>query len=298
MKYLDKFLLASEEDETNFLLNDPRMSARCYSKNNIHPFRFFSSKGLKHLEFEPITICCGSNGSGKSTLLNIIAGKLDLDRSALFNNTPFLETYISYCDYKLCEGVRLPKKSRIITSDDVFDFLLDTRAINVGVSQKREEFFRDYYEEKNEADSGKTVRMRSFDDYDKLKKRDEVNHTTAFEYVARRMRNNELSGKSNGESAYMYFTQAIDEGALYLLDEPENSLSPVLQKELAQFIEESVRFYKCQFIISTHSPFILALNGAKIYDLDERPVKVKPWSEVENVRVFRELFEKHRADFD
>ena len=40
---------------------------------------------------------------------------------------------------------------------------------------------------------------------------------------------------------------------LYLLDEPENSLSAELQLDLLKFIENSARFYNCQFIISTHS---------------------------------------------
>ena len=31
---------------------------------------------------------------------------------------------------------------------------------------------------------------------------------------------------SNGESAFLYFTEKIQENGLYLLDEPENSLSP------------------------------------------------------------------------
>mgnify|MGYP006990124335 CR=1 FL=1 len=31
---------------------------------------------------------------------------------------------------------------------------------------------------------------------------------------------------SNGESAFLYFTDKIKENGLYLLDEPENSLSP------------------------------------------------------------------------
>ena len=34
---------------------------------------------------------------------------------------------------------------------------------------------------------------------------------------------------SNGESAIKYFTEKIGEGGLYLLDEPENSLSPEKQ---------------------------------------------------------------------
>ena len=84
---------------------------------------------------------------------------------------------------------------------------------------------------------------------------------------------------------------------LYLLDEPENSLSAKLQEELAKFIEDSARFYGCQFIISTHSPFLLALKGARIYDLDAVPARVRRWTELENVRVYRDFFEKHRDAF-
>jgi predicted ATPase len=74
------------------------------------------------------------------------------------------------------------------------------------------------------------------------------------------------------------------------LDEPENSLSSKRQLELKGFIEDSVRFFGCQFILSTHSPFLLALKDAQIYDLDERPVTTKLWTELENVRLYRELF--------
>lgn len=48
---------------------------------------------------------------------------------------------------------------------------------------------------------------------------------------------------SNGESAYRYFTESIGENGLYILDEPENSLSPNRQMELKRFIEDSVRFF-------------------------------------------------------
>ena len=62
------------------------------------------------------------------------------------------------------------------------------------------------------------------------------------------------------------------------------------QIELKSFIEDSIRFFGCQFIISTHSPFLLSMRGAKIYDLDENPVAVKQWTELENIRIYREFF--------
>lgn len=103
---------------------------------------------------------------------------------------------------------------------------------------------------------------------------------------------------SNGESAFRYFTEKIEEGGLYILDEPENSLSPGRQNELVKFIEDSARFFKCQFIISSHSPFVLAIRGAKIYDLDEDPVDVKRWTELENVRAYYDFFKLHEKEFN
>ena len=82
------------------------------------------------------------------------------------------------------------------------------------------------------------------------------------------------------------------------MDEPENSLSAALQQELVKFIEDSVRFYNCQFIISTHSPFLLALRDALIYDLDTVPVRSTEWTKLKNVRVYYEFFKKHMGEFE
>ena len=45
--------------------------------------------------------------------------------------------------------------------------------------------------------------------------------------------------QSNGESAFRFFTEHIKEHALYLLDEPENSLAADLQLQLSQFIADT-----------------------------------------------------------
>ena len=85
---------------------------------------------------------------------------------------------------------------------------------------------------------------------------------------------------------------------MYLLDEPENSLSPERQQELACFLEESARFFGCQFIIATHSPFLLAMANAKIYNLDEEPMRVSKWTDLPNVRVYYEFFKRHKDRFE
>ena len=106
-----------------------------------------------------------------------------------------------------------------------------------------------------------------------------------------------IDGHSNGESAFKYFIEKIQENGLYILDEPENSLSPKRQLELKQFIEDSARFYRCQFIISTHSPFLLSIKSAKIYDLDTNPVVTQKWTELENVKTYYEFFKANKDGF-
>ena len=285
MIYLRSFDLASELAETEFFCSfPPKLEMLCYDRENAYPFKIFPPKYFLRAEFEPITVFYGGNGSGKSTLLNVIAEKLGLGRSADFNETPLFRDYLSLCSY---DALEIPEGSRIITSDDVFDYLLDLRAVNRGVEARRQELFAEYerYRDKNVH-----FQMRTMAEYDELKIRNEARKKTKSAFVSPRLTAREARTRSNGESAFYYFTEHIKENALYLLDEPENSLSPLLQRELAAFLSDSARFFGCQLIISTHSPFLLAIKGAKVYDLDASPAHEKDWQELEGVRIYKELF--------
>lgn len=185
----------------------------------------------------------------------------------------------------------LPPESRIITSDDVFDYMLNLRALNEGIDAQREDMFRQYA-----ADRQVTQAFRTMADYDQLKRVNLARRSTQSAYVRKQMGGN-IREQSNGESAMFCFTSRIGDGGLYLLDEPENSLSPERQLELMQFLEDSARFYGCQFIIATHSPFLLAMRGARIYDLDADPVVRRKWTELPAVRTYFDFFASHADDF-
>lgn len=260
-----------------------------YHYDTFYPFQVLSKHGLTRLDFEPVTILYGGNGSGKTTALNVIAEKLALDRDTLYNRSNFFEDYTGMCDYE--EEMPIPKESRIITSDDVFDFMLNLRSINDGINLKREQLFADYLEDKYSH-----FQMKSLEDYERLKKVNMAKRKTQSRYVRENLMDN-VREHSNGESAFIYFSEKINENGLYLLDEPENSLSPERQQELLRFLQDSARFFGCQFIIATHSPFLLSMNGAKIYDMDEEPVDVKRWTELENVRAYYDFFKKHEHEF-
>lgn len=284
MIYLSHFSFPDKEREYDFVLGQKRT---CY--DTYYPFQVLSKHGLRMLDLEPVTILYGGNGSGKTTALNVIAEKLGLARETPYNSSNFFEDYTDMCTFETAEPI--PKKSQIITSDDVFDFMLNLRSINDGINQKREELFQEYLDVKYSH-----FQMKSLEDYEQLKKVTQARSKTQSKYVRSRVMDN-VREHSNGESAYLYFSNKIEENGLYLLDEPENSLSPERQMELLKFLEDSARFFGCQFLISTHSPFLLSMKGAKIYDLDEEPVDVKRWTELSNVRTYFEFFKKHENEF-
>ena len=283
MIYLRNFSFPSEDREYNFILDEKRT---CF--DTFYPFKILSKNDFTEIDFEPVTILYGGNGSGKSTALNVIAEKIEASRDTIFNKSNFFKDYVDMCDM---DEVKITEIKRIITSDDVFDYILNLRNLNEGIDNKRENLFGDYLDAKY---SG--FKMKSLEDYEELKKVNSARSKTMSKFIRKNLMSN-VRLYSNGESAYRYFIEKITENGLYILDEPENSLSPKRQIELMSFIEDSARFFGCQFIISTHSPFLLAIKGAKIYDLDESPVSVKSWTSLENVRTYYEFFKHHNSEF-
>ncbi len=284
MLYLRTYTFPTEDSEFDYLLEVKR---KCY--NTFYPFKILSKHYFERIDFETITILYGGNGSGKSTALNVIAEKIGIQRDSLFHKSTFFDDYVEMCEMELAAGI--PQNSKIITSDDVFDYMLNVRSLNVGINQRREELFAEYLDAKY-AD----FQMQSLEDYEELKRINAARSKTQSSFVRSELMAN-VREFSNGESAFKYFTEKIEENGLYLLDEPENSLSPQRQIELAAFIQDTAAYFNCQFIISTHSPFLLALQGAKICDLDEKPVTVKRWTELDNIRAYFDFFKQHEGDF-
>lgn len=286
MVYLKSFELLSENTEYWMICQ----------KRNIHisyyPLRIFPEKDFQHITFEPITIFYGGNGSGKSTLLHIIAAKLNAKQRNANNFGDLFSSYVEACDFQLEDG-RF-REAKLILSDDVFDALLDLRAINSNVNRRKEELSQEYHHYKQTS----AITYSSLGQYEDLKNKVDANRLTESKYIKSRLTNNNLPQQSNGQTALAFWEREIQENAIYLIDEPENSLSATNQLKLKQYIEEAARFYHCQFIIATHSPFLLSLPYAKIYDLDTNPVQTRKWTELENVKLYYEFFKQNQSQFE
>ncbi|WP_027398560.1 AAA family ATPase [Anaerovorax odorimutans] len=286
MIYLKSFYLPSLYEEE---FNNPTPSA--------YPYGIFPHKELSDVHFKPITIFYGSNGSGKSTLLNLIAEKLKLPRNTLFNTNPKFKEYVKkFCDYSMetnDEGlsIDIPLGSKIITSEDIFDNILLIRDENQLIDKRKEQKEQDYYEAKYSE-----ISFNSLNDLDRLKEQNAARRQSKTQFITDRVGEN-IEQFSNGETALAYFDRTFVPDKLYLLDEPENSLSPKFQLQLSELILQCTHYLGCQFIIASHSPFILSMEEAQIYDLDTIPVKTSKWQDLENMKIYYDLFKKNMHKF-
>lgn len=259
-----------------------------------YPWQTFYQRGLTKLNFEDITIFYGGNGSGKTTLLNVIAQKLSLSRISLYNRSSFFDDYISICKYSLSEYLdkQAIQRGVIISSDDVFKCLLETREQNQEIDGKRNFLREEYYNHLNTSSVDRNNRYAQGDRERYIKK-----NTSCSKYIAARLQKNREE-LSNGETAFNYFVNSIPDNSLVLLDEPENSLSAEWQMQLIIFLSGAIKAFNCQLIISTHSPFLLSLPGALIYDLDTNPIDKNRWYKLKNVRCYYDFFMERRNLFE
>ena len=180
--YVNKLTLVSDAAETDFLING--LKRTCYS--SVYPYKIFPMKDLREIRLAPITIFYGGNGSGKTTLLNIIAEKAKVIRHSAFNGSAFFEQYVEGCRLS---GSQIPGNSQILTSDDVFDYVLNIRYLNDGIDARRTELFDEYLDRKYAKH-----RFTGMAQYDDWKKSYDAKSRSQSQYVRDRlMRNVDMS---------------------------------------------------------------------------------------------------------
>lgn len=268
-------------------LSSFKLSETHMENPNIYPYHVFRGKEIVPFVFAPITVFYGSNGSGKSTLLNIIANKLKLKGGEYpacnsFGTVDYCGQFSGECCFDFGEEEKtgrpfrhVPPNSRYIKSEDI---LYEIKKI----------------QQRQVLEEGMA--------YDCVKQGMKVSEARDFA-VSREGRRQQRyiqfaqEKYSNGETALQYLEEFLQPDALYLLDEPEVSLSPANQVRIAQSINHMSRYLNCQFLIATHAPFLLGTLDAKIYNIDSAEYDICKWSELENVRYFYDFFKAHEEEF-
>lgn len=99
-----------------------------------------------------------------------------------------------------------------------------------------------------------------------------------------------LHEQSHGESFLSVVMHRFGGNGLYILDEPEAALSPMRLLTLLSEIDRLVK-QNSQFIISTHSPILMAYPGAEIMELSEDGIRSVDYRETEHYQVTRRFLE-------
>lgn len=294
--YIKNFRLPSYPEE-HFMLyskEGPMFGQMKCNSGNMYPFGIFPQKveraGSLELEFNsPITVLYGNNGSGKTTILNLIAEYLNASRHSTFNKSGLFYNYLDLCSAELEHRCN---RKLIITSDDVFEHLLKERrkfeVFNDARDKYREEVARERVRYERERVS---IDFEDPDSVDAYRRRCQVLKNSNSKLIVQKM-GIDKKGQSNGETAIDFFTDQIQSSGLYLIDEPENSLSPKMQQALADYIKVMTQELDCQFIIASHSPFFIGIDNATVYDLDADIIEPCDWRELESIQVYRDFFRR------
>lgn len=96
-----------------------------------------------------------------------------------------------------------------------------------------------------------------------------------------------LHDQSHGESLLSLFADRFgtSERCMYLLDEPENALSPTHQMGFLRLLRDWEASGNAQMIVATHSPIIMSYPGATILNFDGKQIERVEYGDTEHYRI-------------
>jgi len=224
-----------------------------------YPFLVSAIRALDELVFRSrICFFAGENGTGKSTLLEAIAAHYGFGREGGNRNFRTDTTESNHSIDPLVKALRLS-----------FD-----RRTGIGFFLRAESFF-------NVASH-----------IDELDKEPGGGPPITASYGGR-----SLHTRSHGETFFTLLDLKFRRNGLFLLDEPEAALSPQRQLAFLVLIHDVLRKFKdAQFIISTHSPILLAYPHAQIVSFDDASLRDIDYEETGSFQIAHR-FLNHREEF-
>ncbi|HWB24992.1 MAG TPA: AAA family ATPase [Chitinophagaceae bacterium] len=220
----------------------------------------------------PVIIIAGDNGSGKSTLLEAIAHKLGL---------PTIGSYSTITDNTfagaraLYEHIHFNWKNK--THNGMFFRAEDYVGFVRSIETLKGELGKDI-EEMKEYLRGQGLQLAQG------ALRGQINELES-------RYNGKLEEKSHGEGFLQILTTRIHGNGVYVLDEPEASLSPMKQLALVSLLMQSAKETDAQFIIATHSPVIMGMPNSTIYYLGDNGPEVLAYEDTEHYHVYKSFLE-------
>jgi predicted ATPase len=96
---------------------------------------------------------------------------------------------------------------------------------------------------------------------------------------------------SHGEGFMRFFEERCQRQGIYIFDEPESALSPARQIEFLKLLRMMDRSERCQVIMATHSPLLMAYPDATLLLLTKYGLEPTTVRDTVHFRTLREFFE-------
>ncbi|WP_457550999.1 AAA family ATPase [Desulfobacula sp.] len=100
-----------------------------------------------------------------------------------------------------------------------------------------------------------------------------------------------LITQSHGQSLMSYFQSRYNIKGLYFLDEPETALSPSSLIDLLNLLIKISAQGHAQFVIASHSPFLLACPDARIYSFDTPTIEPIEYEDTQYYKIYKNFME-------
>ena len=100
-----------------------------------------------------------------------------------------------------------------------------------------------------------------------------------------------LITQSHGQSLMSYFRSRYKIKGLYFLDEPETALSPSSLIDLLNLLIQTNKNGHAQFIIATHSPFLMACPDSQIYAFGNETIEPIRYKETQHYKLYKNFMD-------
>ena len=95
---------------------------------------------------------------------------------------------------------------------------------------------------------------------------------------------------SHGEGFLRFFEERCRRQGIFIFDEPESALSPSRQVEFLKLLRRMEQSGRCQVIMATHSPMLMAYPGARLLRLSKYRLDPVTVEETDHYRLMREFW--------
>lgn len=242
------------------------------NKTGPFPFNVPAVKFAKDIDFGDAVIFVGDNGSGKSTLLESLA---------LYCNLPLIGGHIGHHkDFEAARAIKpfvdvqwkgQTQKGFFFRAEDFSDFVNS-------IEKEKQKIQADFSDLRGKVDD------RIIDQMSETA--NQTLHTIRREY------GDDMQQYSHGEVYLKIIQTRVAGKGIYLLDEPEAALSPLKQLSLMAFILDALKKGNSQFIMATHSPILMGLPGATLYEITDEGMNKVDYTDTEHYRITKTFLER------